>query len=144
MGTGTEILQPFSWLPVDLAGRAIKELVLSPLPSPPTLYHILNPTMSNWSDVLSGLKSGGLSFGTVERREWLTQIKSHTDPDSNPAIKLVDFYTGRLGGEEERKQMVFSVEETSKASPTLRDCPAISEDMVALWVKNWKKTGFLR
>ena len=99
--------------------------------------------MSSWSDVLAGLSSGGLAFKPVERREWLAKVKEHPDPSTNPTIKLVDFYTGRLGQEEEKPQMIFSVQETSTVSETLRSCPAISADMVSLWVKNWKQTGFL-
>jgi hypothetical protein len=40
--------------------------------------------------------------------------------------------------------MDFRVTETGKASPTISSLDAVSVDLVALWVNQWKRTGFLR
>jgi hypothetical protein len=40
--------------------------------------------------------------------------------------------------------MDFEIEQTSIVSPTIGHCGPIDADLVALWVKNWKQTGFLQ
>lgn len=39
--------------------------------------------------------------------------------------------------------MDFAITQTSKVSPTIAGCKAISPELVALWVKKWKTNGFL-
>ena len=135
--------QPFSWLPVNLAARAIREIVLSPV-SGSTVYHVLNPDVSApWSVVLEGMKRAGVAFTPIERREWLERVKANPDIETNPAVKLLAFYTTRLGLETEKAQMSFSVDRAAKVSSTIANCPAISPELVELWARHWKKTGFL-
>jgi len=40
--------------------------------------------------------------------------------------------------------MDFEIEQTAKVSPTIGKCKPIDADLVALWAKNWKQTGFLQ
>jgi hypothetical protein len=81
-----------SWLPVNLAARAISEIVLSPSPidSAPKVYHVLNPHISSWSTILKGLHQGGLEFDEVDRRVWLDRLRdSEPDVEKNPTFKLL-------------------------------------------------------
>ena len=88
-------IQRLSWLPVDQAGRAVAEIVLSTCTSPDrapraSVYHVLNPRISQWADVLAGLKQGGLAFDAVDRREWVRRLAaSETDVAVNPTFKLL-------------------------------------------------------
>ena len=95
-GGSAKTSQKLSWLPVDQAGQAISEIVLSTITSPTLasphaeVYHVLNARCGAWSDVLKGLKEGGLVFETVERREWLRRLAgSEPDVSKNPTIKLL-------------------------------------------------------
>jgi hypothetical protein len=84
-----------NWLPVDLAGKAISEIVTSysqPSRSEPsaTVYHVLNAAPAPWSAVLEGLTQGGIEFKAVERREWLEKLAaSDSDVQRNPTYKLL-------------------------------------------------------
>jgi len=84
-----------NWLPVDLAGKAISEIVTSyshPSRSEPsaTVYHVLNAAPAPWSAVLEGLEQGGINFKAVERREWLQKLAaSDNDVQRNPTYKLL-------------------------------------------------------
>lgn len=40
--------------------------------------------------------------------------------------------------------MDFSVEKTAQVSPAIADTKAVSADLVALWARHWRKTGFLQ
>jgi len=90
------LLQKLSWLPVDQAGKAIAEIVLSTATSPElqlphaSVYHVLNAHYGKWSDILAGLKQGGLVFDAVSRKEWLDKLaKSNPDVSVNPTFKLL-------------------------------------------------------
>ena len=85
------MLQRPSWLPVDIAGRAIVEIATQPTPLKSVVYHVLNhDTTSTWDRILSGLKQAGVRFDTVSREEWLERVaKSDPDGSRNPTIKLL-------------------------------------------------------
>jgi len=40
--------------------------------------------------------------------------------------------------------MDFEIDQTAKVSPTIGSCKPIDAELVALWAKNWKQTGFLQ
>lgn len=54
------------------------------------------------------------------------------------------FYQNRMGKTGERPHMEFLVDNTAKLSPTIGKVKAISPELVALWVGQWKKSGFLQ
>jgi hypothetical protein len=87
--------QRLNWLPVDLAGKAISEIVTSysdPSRSAPsaTVYHVLNAFAAPWSAVLEGLSQGGIDFKATERRDWLQKLAaSDDDVQRNPTYKLL-------------------------------------------------------
>ena len=39
--------------------------------------------------------------------------------------------------------MDFDVAQTSKVSPTIAACEPLVPELVALWTRHWKETGFL-
>lgn len=135
-----------SWLPVDLAARAIVEVLHSTAASAGlSVYHIVNPnTTAPWSTILGGLSRGGLAFTPVDRREWVDRLAaSDDDPARNPSRKLLAFFRARIGGERWREPATFETHETHEVAPTIAGAPAISEELVARWVAHWKETGFL-
>ncbi|WVR04609.1 hypothetical protein IAU60_001620 [Kwoniella sp. DSM 27419] len=139
-----------SWLPVDQAGATISEIVLSAsssaTSSSASVYHVLNAHLASWSDILNGLKAGGLKFEAVDRYEWLERLaKSSPDVVANPTYKLLSFYQGRIGNKNERPTMDFKVDRVESVSPTMKqEVKAVDSGLVALWVKHWKETGFLQ
>ena len=49
------------------------------------VFHVANPQLTNWSDILEGLKSAGLDFSSVPAHEWVEQVRRspgevETDP----------------------------------------------------------------
>ncbi|KAK7031412.1 L-aminoadipate-semialdehyde dehydrogenase [Favolaschia claudopus] len=134
-----------SWLPVDYAGKAVAEVVLSShSPKSATVYHIVNPnTSASWNDILTSLREARLNFETVDRAEWLQRLaKSNSDGQKNPTIKLLPFFQARYGNAY-RRPMVFLTDNTIKAAPSIHASPPISPDLVSKWVEHWRETGFL-
>ncbi|KAJ4414053.1 putative NRPS-like protein biosynthetic cluster [Gnomoniopsis sp. IMI 355080] len=143
-----------SWLPVDLAASAIADLVCATCGSQPgsdtspghaQVYHVLNPQVANWQDVLDGLKLGGLEFETLDRREWVRRLgDSDADVVKNPTYKLLNFYRNRIGQDKERADIGFATEITASLSPTIASVESPKRELVALWAAHWRKTGFLQ
>jgi len=80
-------------LPVNLAGKAIVEIVTSSTKpkSAVSVYHVVNPNdTGTWEDVVDGLERAGKKFDRVDRFEWLDRL-SRSDPDvtKNPTYKLL-------------------------------------------------------
>jgi hypothetical protein len=79
-----------SWLPVDIAARAVVEIVTRAEPAKAVVYHVLNPNPCNWQVVLSALTKAGVQFDVVSRTAWLDRLaKSDPDGTRNPTIKLL-------------------------------------------------------
>lgn len=55
-----------------------------------------------------------------------------------------NFYQNRIGKASERAHMDFEVRRTAKLSPTIAACKPTDPSLVALWVGQWKKSGFLQ
>lgn len=78
------------WLPVDIAARAITEIVRCPALPRVVVCHIVNPHPTGWQRIIDSLKLAGLDFDTVERELWLQLLeKSDVSPERNPAMKLL-------------------------------------------------------
>ncbi|KAK8847380.1 hypothetical protein IAR55_005238 [Kwoniella newhampshirensis] len=139
-----------SWLPVNQAASAIVDVVTSTSgsasPSSASVYHIVNAHISSWSDILAGLKAGGLEFDVVDRHTWLENLaKSNPDVTQNPTYKLLNFYQNRIGNKDERPFQEFKVDHVESASPTMKSAvDKINPALVALWTQQWKKSGFLQ
>ncbi|CAN8105946.1 unnamed protein product [Discula destructiva] len=137
-----------SWLPVNLAASAIAELVLANCGAQlghAQVYHVLNPRVANWRHVLDGLKLGGLEFETLDRREWVKRLEeSESDVSRNPTYKLLNFYQNRIGQDKERADIEFATSSTASLSPTIANVEPPTPELVALWARHWRKTGFLQ
>lgn len=133
------------WLPVDIAGRAITEIVTQAKLPKAAVYHILNPNVSSgWDTVVAGLQQAGMQFDVVDRAEWLDRLaKSDPDGERNPAIKLLAYYRSRYGKSTGQPSIAFVVDNTSKIAPSIASSPAISEELVVKWVQHWRAVGFL-
>ena len=84
-------MQNPAWLPVDIAGAAIAEIVLRPEQPKVEVYHVVNPDIStSWDQILDGVRAAGLEFDVVDRREWVERLAA-SDPDGsvNPTYKLL-------------------------------------------------------
>lgn len=149
-----------SWLPVDLCAKAIVELSLpSSKPanegtSADLVYHLVNPkTFSFKHDFLPALQNSSLPpFRVVSSAEWLDELaNSDQDVETNPSIKLIDFWRAKYGhvaqssaAEQDGEPAGLSFETTR----TVHDAPSLGcvrdpitegliERYVDVWMKKW-------
>lgn len=111
------------------------------------VFHLVNPTSTSWESLLPPIHAmygheGGLE--TVSMEAWvqeLQRIESLTAEEllGKPALKLLPFYDSLVAGKGQAALSVpLDVRNTKAASATMRELPAISPDMMATWLKQWR------
>ena len=142
-----------SWLPVDVAARAVLEIAESEQPSktveekddprmegpktrlvhPCHVYNLVNPsTTPTWSDLLRWLQNLSPEIEIVPPAIWVARLESLQGAAAeHPALKLLGLWKKSYGGgstNTEPADVLFEMEETRKAAPTMRDIAPIGEE----------------
>ncbi|KAI1376193.1 L-aminoadipate-semialdehyde dehydrogenase [Hypoxylon crocopeplum] len=143
-----------SWLPVDKCASAILELSGlgadnkgKLLESYEEVAHVLNPMTFSWcNDLLPALRAAGLDFDIVPQREWVQRLRDgDKDPQKNPTIKLLDFYTDKYDNDAAgRRGLLFETQTTAKHSETIRQGfdiirSGILQKCLSHWQPVWAK-----
>lgn len=131
-----------SWLPVDVAARAVADISLSDTGS--VVANVTNPRLFSWTeDLLPGLKAAGLEFEEVEPKEWVRRLReSNPDPEANPPIKLVDFFAAKYDRDEFSPPKKFATDVACRLSPALADAPLLSRDLVGKFVQYFRSSAW--
>ncbi|KAJ9646719.1 hypothetical protein H2204_000411 [Knufia peltigerae] len=115
---------PIDWVPVDLAAKVIWEFAETRIKRQRDFRSIHRHfaaqvvTFPEWVDFLSKVET------------------SDTELEEKPALKLLDFLKS-LAGLLEWKQPPWETKRAEGASATLRDLPAIDENMMDLYLTQW-------
>ncbi|KAB8300552.1 hypothetical protein EYC80_000712 [Monilinia laxa] len=142
-----------SWLPADIVAQAVLELAGLDKPSleapeeDPDLksivYHVQNSHTFSWTnDLLPALQEAGLKFKIVDQREWVKLLREgEQDPDKNPTIKLLDFFTEKYDNDKPGRQgLVFKTEKTGLKSETIKSgYDIVGSGLVKKFVDSWRK-----
>ncbi|KDQ23277.1 hypothetical protein PLEOSDRAFT_1068285 [Pleurotus ostreatus PC15] len=93
-----------SWIPVDIAASAIKEMALinPPITEASARYlHIVHPCPIQWNDIMT-IISRKVGVQLVPYDTWLGRLQGSSDTsnaadeNTNPALRLLDFYQSAL------------------------------------------------
>ena len=114
-------------------------------PSISAVYNVQNNKLFHWThDLLPALKKAGLNFQAVSQREWVDLLrKSDLDPEINPTIKLLDFFTEKYDNDgPARKGLTFVTQKAEAESEALRHGfdviqSGLIEKMVDCWKTQW-------
>ncbi|WWC89627.1 uncharacterized protein L201_004552 [Kwoniella dendrophila CBS 6074] len=145
-GTLPTLQEKPSWLPVDLAARAITDISTAEQGDPALIYHIVHPHNINWNIVLDGIEKAGISFKRVSALEWLKKVEATSDDmEENPSKQMLHMWEAAYGTPGETQPEIFvditNAARTSKTMSTLQD---IDLHHMVKMVKAWQRTGFLR
>ncbi|KAF2164455.1 hypothetical protein M409DRAFT_56717 [Zasmidium cellare ATCC 36951] len=151
-----------SWLPVDLCAKAIVELSIpvanatDEQKSADLVYHLVNPnTFSFKHDLLPALQKSSLPpFKIVGASEWLDKLaNSDQDVETNPSIKLIDFWKVKYGNVAQTSTVHHDDGEPAglsfETTRTVHDAPSLGcvrdpvtegliERYVDVWMKKWR------
>lgn len=137
-------MQTIDWIPVDVLGQAIAEIVLNSSEdsnaSGAKVYHLANSKHTDWSTLLPAIAKGlGAGIKVVPLADWVKALHESEDKtedaDKNPAVKLLDFFNdlARSGASEVALQTKNALE----ASKTLAELGPVQESWVENWLKQW-------
>ncbi|CAJ2505228.1 Uu.00g126220.m01.CDS01 [Anthostomella pinea] len=134
-----------SWLPVDQAAKAMSEILLSANPLRP-VYHVENPVRQDWQPIMATIahEMGLAPSAFVAFPEWAEDAgKVESDgPGTEETQLLIDFLKQDFrhmssGG------VILDSFWSRQVSPTLRDSAIVGSGLVAQYLHNWKRIGYL-
>ncbi|KAF8492941.1 male sterility protein-domain-containing protein [Gautieria morchelliformis] len=126
-------LPPVRWVPTDIAASVIiKEAFQDDTPL--QYFAVENPTPTPWSTIVSALSSESPKpLQHVSMAAWVEYIqKSNPDPETVPAVRLLEFYQGMTGGE--HSPSILGWEKSIRVAPELA-VGKLDADLVAKYVK---------
>lgn len=135
--------QTVSWIPVDDAAAATTELLLNTA-GPGLVTHVENPVRQTWDGILEIIRAELGITKSLPFDDWLEQVAATDDKDADlyPVKKLYEFFklyflTASLG------TVVMATDVSRKSSSTLRELTALDKDVIAGYVRYWKRAGYL-
>ncbi|KAF7171666.1 hypothetical protein CNMCM5623_003994 [Aspergillus felis] len=134
IGALPNIQGSFSWLPMDIAGRAVSDITLSN--SQQHFYHVENPIRQPWVDLLTSLRSE-LRLSLVDFEDWIMQARQ-----SDLLTGLEDFFTNDFetlasGG------IILRTDSSRAVSQSLRSCGGVGVNLLKKYLQSWKDQGAL-
>jgi thioester reductase-like protein len=124
--------EPLDWLPVDVAAKAFLETTsVGDGSEEMPVYHVLNPHCEpTWREMLQWLQKKE-QFQIVSPKEWVDRLEACQDLDHS-ALKLLGLWKESYGSgsEESTPRPQFSMTESRKSVPALRDVKPLDEEYV--------------
>ena len=104
------------------------------------VYNITNPRSVPWSSLLVPIKRCcGQDAKTVSLAEWTKALHAldRTDVEelaTKPALKMLDLFDGLA---KQKSVLRCEVEKSVRASKTMQTLESVSEELMALWLRQW-------
>ncbi|KAJ5734324.1 NRPS-like enzyme [Penicillium malachiteum] len=132
------------WLPIDVAARAMTEIIQSRRrKNDPDfmIYHLTNPNVVDWGD-LAGLVARAYNANLVPLADWVQELESRVanEPanlEDIPAAGLLD-YLRFLVIKQDFPKLKLDVQNSRMESPTLRSVGPVDENLINTWLQQWK------
>ncbi|KAJ5708202.1 NRPS-like enzyme [Penicillium malachiteum] len=132
------------WLPIDVAARAMTEIVQSRRRKDGPdfmVYHLTNPNVVEWGD-LAGLVVRAYNANIVPLAEWVQELESRAANESAsleeiPAAGLLDYFRF-LVIKQGSPKLKLDVKNSQMDSPTLRNVGPVDENLMNTWLQQWK------
>ncbi|KAL0572747.1 hypothetical protein V5O48_009211, partial [Marasmius crinis-equi] len=143
-----------SWIPLDVAGKVVVDLLDAPRDSSqtPTIFHLVHPNPVPWTSLARSF-SQKLGLSLVSYTEWLRLLEeSSTGPafESLNAVTLLDFYknAGKKADQKDCEAFgmpILDVARAVKASGVLGDerLTQLGEKDVSQWLEYWESVGLV-
>ncbi|KAK7451919.1 hypothetical protein CaCOL14_003645 [Colletotrichum acutatum] len=142
LGKFPDLHGTLSWLPVDLAAKALSDILFHQEPLS-AIYHLENPARQSWEEVVR-LMSEELRIGSssiIPLETWLNLVDAVPGP-GNPAAGLTQF----LGEDFAKMSCGFVVLDTSNSrnvSSTMAKMTSVGENSIRAYVSYWKSIKLL-
>lgn len=131
------------WITMDHAAKAISEIMLKtaylPASKQQSVYHIFNPRLVKWRDVLESVKEADMRFEVVTPVEWLDALAKD---ESNPTFKLLAFYQELFL--KSLKMPVWETKKTVVFTSVIEMAPVVDSRLLGKFFEQWKSVGFYK
>lgn len=146
---GSHNFQVVSWVPINIAAKAIIDLANSPSP----VVHLVHPSPVPWSTVIKPIAET-LGVSTVPFAEWLKKLEAASTTTSveaareHPALRVIDFYRLMTPSESSdaeafTKTKLDTTVAVKTSSTMTKELPVLDATLVKKWVDYWKQKGVL-
>ncbi|KAJ5731173.1 NRPS-like enzyme [Penicillium malachiteum] len=133
------------WLPIDVAARAMTEIIQSRRQKDRPdfmVYHITNPNVVEWGDLVDPV-ARACNANIVPLAEWVQELESlvanqTANLDDIPAAGLLDYFRF-LVHKQDSPKLKLSVRNSQMESPTLRSVGSVDEKLMSTWLRQWKE-----
>ncbi|GLB11781.1 putative NRPS-like protein biosynthetic cluster [Aspergillus tubingensis] len=127
-----------SWTPVDVVATSVIDLTMASRAG--EVVNLTNPLLSHWTrDLLPLLRQAGLEFEELPRREWLQRLReSNQDPNVNPPIKLLEFFTSKYDHDKPSRVLLYDTKQAVAAAPALREAGGLTPELVSRFVQYFR------
>ncbi|KAL9583722.1 MAG: hypothetical protein Q9203_004958 [Teloschistes exilis] len=149
-------MNTIDWVPVDIMAEILTELMLtygsntkpSQRGTGMRMFHAVNPNVCQWQDLLPIVREHiGKDFPVIPFEHWVQRLQDsieaeEIDTDSNPGVKLINFFQGMVRDKRSEKEcLCLETTETERCSKTLRELEPVRTDWMRFWLEQW---GFAR
>ena len=143
-------MEIIDWIPIDIICTIIVELALQPVAqgkSTTRTYHAVNPSVTTWTAILPYVKAAmHPEPNVVSLATWIKELRASAQSSytvqglqTNPALKLIDFYENLLNVD--NASAGLETRQSERASPTLRELDPIRGEWVVKWMEQWNTIG---
>jgi thioester reductase-like protein len=147
-------LEDVDWIPVDVLGRVIQELVIGcgisnveiteDAKLEPTVYHLVNPKRTTYAESILPCVASRFDLPTVSFDEWVKRLRDSAadtqapDVERNPAVKLLEFFESLVDMEKVgRSQMWLDTAKAVEDSKVLKEMDVVSGTHMENWLRQW-------
>lgn len=138
-----------NFVPVDLLADALVDLAttasVGEARTGARVFNLRNPTSTPWSALLPAASEAvEPHLQVVPPEMWLARLRSSSDArlddddaTNNPAVKLIDFFTGLWTPGTDKAVGAMTVDDAIMSSPTLRNLESMKPEWLRKWVEEW-------
>ncbi|KAG1464026.1 hypothetical protein G6F56_005164 [Rhizopus delemar] len=131
------------WIPVDYAASTVVEIMLSTSHSSAdeenSVFHIVNPRIEKWSDILEAMQSCGIEFDTIDPSQWVNELSKD---NTIPSYRLMTFYEDSF--KKDFKMPIWKTKKTSEIAPVITKSPIVDVNLFKKYLNHWKSVGFYK
>ncbi|GAA99861.1 uncharacterized protein L969DRAFT_91802 [Mixia osmundae IAM 14324] len=145
LGELPDMAQQVDWLPIDVAGRSTAEFALQSRQGV-AYRHLIHHERLAWHDIFERF-SQLLGAKLVDYPTWLERLRKSGQTNgaadaahANPALKLLDFYTGMALS---TGALTLRQTKTLEESSELRSAASLTLHDVKQWHSCWTRAGLL-
>lgn len=137
------MLDKIDWVPVDILASVMLDLSLLQNQKALQVYHVVNPSLKTWSELLPAIQAYIGNAEAVNMQEWVSELEKVDTNDSDaivakPAVKILDFFRDMQNSKYiGANDVEFSTKNAEADSLELRRLGPVQAEWIKRWMEDW-------